>query len=49
MIQKATGKTVVEYLKPRLFEPLGIETPFWETDKRGIEAAAGVYSCRLRI
>jgi CubicO group peptidase (beta-lactamase class C family) len=38
MIQKATGKTVVEYLKPRLFEPLGIETPFWETDKRGIEA-----------
>jgi CubicO group peptidase (beta-lactamase class C family) len=24
------------YLRPRLFEPLGIENPFWETDPRGI-------------
>ena len=38
MIQKATGLTVMEFLKPRLFEPLGIQTAFWETDNRGIEA-----------
>ncbi len=38
MLQKATGMTVVEFLTPRLFEPLNIEVPFWETDQRGIES-----------
>ena len=27
IVQKATGMTVLDYLKPRLFEPLGIEHP----------------------
>ncbi|MFN8474186.1 MAG: hypothetical protein U0822_18480 [Anaerolineae bacterium] len=26
----------MDYLRPRLFEPLGIEDPYWETDPRGI-------------
>ncbi len=37
-IHRLTGKTVVEYLTPRLFEPLGIDTPYWETSPRGVEA-----------
>ncbi|MGN0469061.1 MAG: serine hydrolase domain-containing protein [Acutalibacteraceae bacterium] len=37
-IHKKTGMSVMDYLKPRLFEPLGIENAFWETDPRGIEA-----------
>jgi len=35
IVQKTTGQTVLEYLKPRLFDPLGIEGPTWET-KQGI-------------
>ncbi len=31
IVQKATGQTVADYLRPRLFEPLGIEHPTWET------------------
>lgn len=38
IIHKLTGMSVIEYLTPRLFEPLGIENPFWETCPRGIEA-----------
>ena len=36
VVQKATGMTVLEYLKPRLFAPLGIEHPTWETSPQGI-------------
>ncbi len=38
MVQKVTGMTVMDYLMPRLFEPLGIEEPFWETCPGGVEA-----------
>ncbi len=38
IIHKLTGKSVIEYLTPRLFEPLGIDIPAWETSPRGIEA-----------
>jgi hypothetical protein len=31
-----TGQKLLDYLKPRLFEPLGIEGPTWETCPRGI-------------
>ena len=31
-VQRAAGQNLVEYLTPRLFEPLGIEIPFWETN-----------------
>ncbi len=35
IITKATGETVVDYLKPRLFEPLGIEAPRWDATDEG--------------
>jgi CubicO group peptidase (beta-lactamase class C family) len=36
IVQKLTSMTLLEYLQPRLFEPLGIEGPTWETCPRGI-------------
>lgn len=36
IVQKKTGKTVLEYLTPRLFEPLGIQNPTWESCPKGI-------------
>lgn len=36
IVQKVTGQKVVDYLTPRLFEPLGIEGMTWETCPRGI-------------
>ena len=36
IVQKVTGKTVLEYLTPRLFEPLGIEKPKWDSSPQGI-------------
>lgn len=38
MIQRLTGMSVTEFLTPRLYEPLGIDVPYWETCPRGIEA-----------
>lgn len=37
-IHKLTGMSVIDYLRPRLFEPLGMSEPFWEKCPRGIEA-----------
>ncbi|HLY74380.1 MAG TPA: serine hydrolase, partial [Planctomycetota bacterium] len=45
-VQKRTGQTLVEYLKPRLFEPLGISRPVWDTNSQGI--ALGGYGLRVR-
>ncbi len=36
IVQKVTGQKVIDYLTPRLFEPLGIEGATWETCPRGI-------------
>ncbi|HNB51003.1 MAG TPA: serine hydrolase [Anaerolineales bacterium] len=36
IITQLTGETLVDYLRPRLFAPLGIENPVWDTDPRGI-------------
>jgi CubicO group peptidase (beta-lactamase class C family) len=36
IITRLTGISLLEYLQPRLFEPLGIEGATWETDPRGI-------------
>lgn len=36
IIQKTTGLNLVEYLKPRLFEPLGIEHVSWQESPEGI-------------
>ena len=38
IIQKVTGETLLSYLTPRLFDPLGIEDPQWETVPGGINA-----------
>src|SRR5262249_52061281 len=45
-VQKATGQTLLDYLKPRLFEPLGIEKPTWEASPQGI--SAGGYGLSVR-
>lgn len=34
-VARAAGEPLVDYLMPRLFEPLGIEKPIWETDAEG--------------
>ena len=36
IVQKVTGETLRDYLVPRLFEPLGIDTPRWDTNPDGI-------------
>ena len=36
IVQKVTGMTVLDYLKPRLLVPLGIEGAAWDSDPRGI-------------
>ena len=36
IVQKVTGKTVVDYLQSRLFDPLGIQPPRWDTNPQGI-------------
>ncbi|MCA8992118.1 MAG: serine hydrolase [Planctomycetaceae bacterium] len=46
IVQKVTGETVVDYLTPRLFEPLGIENPVWDTSPQGI--SIGGYGLYLR-
>ncbi len=38
IVQKLTGQTLVDYLTPRLFQPLGIEHPTWESCPRGINS-----------
>ena len=35
IITRATGQTTMEYLRPRLFEPLGIENPDWPSSAEG--------------
>lgn len=46
IIQKATGQTLLDYLQPRLFGPLGIEHPTWETSPQGINT--GGYGLSIR-
>ncbi|MDR1465225.1 MAG: beta-lactamase family protein [Oscillospiraceae bacterium] len=38
ILRRLTGQSMVDYLMPRLFEPLGIARPTWETDGGGVEA-----------
>ena len=35
IVTKTTGKSVLDYLKPRLFEPLGIDHPEWGSSAEG--------------
>jgi len=44
ILQRLYGESVADFLMPRLFEPLGIERPFWETDGCGVETGGwGLY------
>ncbi len=44
IIQKITGFTLMDYVRPRLFDPLGIEYAHWETCPSGrSEGASGLH------
>lgn len=45
IVTKITGLRLSEYLKPRLFEPLGITNYYWETCPQGIDI--GGWGCYL--
>jgi len=46
IVTKVTGQTVLDYLKPRLFEPLGIENPRWDSSPEGNSLGGyGLYLC----
>ena len=36
IVQKLTGQTLLDYLQPRLFAPLAIQNPTWESNPQGI-------------
>lgn len=36
IVQKVSGEKLLDFLKPRLFEPLGIENPKWRKSNEGI-------------
>jgi len=46
IVQKVTGQTVLDYLRPRIFEPLGISHPVWDASPEGI--TMGGTGLRLR-
>lgn len=45
-VQRATGQTVLDYLRPRLFDPLGIKDPTWEQSPQGV--STGGYGLSIR-
>lgn len=47
MICRLSKTTLREYLTPRLFAPLGIDFPEWETNQDGIEAGGWGLSLKL--
>lgn len=38
IVQRLTGQRLLDYLRPRLLEPLGIEGATWETSPEGVDA-----------
>jgi CubicO group peptidase (beta-lactamase class C family) len=46
IVEKLTGESLLDYLRPRLFEPLGIENPTWMRCPQGI--ATGGYGLSIR-
>lgn len=38
ILHRVLGQSVVDYLDDRLWKPLGIVKPYWETDHKGIES-----------
>jgi len=46
ILQKVTGEKLVDFLKPRLFDPLGIKEYTWEEDPMGINT--GGYGLKIK-
>ncbi len=46
ILQKTTGQKVLDYLTPRLFEPLGIQSATWEVSPQGIQT--GGYGLKVK-
>lgn len=46
IVEKTTGMSLVDYLQPRLFEPLGIQNPTWDKSPEGI--TLGGYGLSVR-
>lgn len=47
IVQKLTGQRVLDYLTPRLFEPLGIEGAVWEQCPKGYDT--GGFGLNLKV
>ncbi|HTV40135.1 MAG TPA: serine hydrolase [Candidatus Sulfotelmatobacter sp.] len=46
IVTKVTGQTSLEYLEPRLFEPLGIKNPQWDSSREGYSlGGSGLHLC----
>lgn len=46
LVQRRSGCDLVSYLTPRLFAPMGIQRPTWETDPQGFTfGAGGLFLC----
>ncbi len=48
IIQKITGMRMLHFLQPRLFEPLGIDNPTWDTSPQGIDVGGSGLSITPR-
>jgi CubicO group peptidase (beta-lactamase class C family) len=46
IVQRVSGQTVLDYLRARLFAPLSIEQPTWETSPQGISTGGFGLSIR---
>lgn len=46
IVQRVTGETTLDYLRPRLFDPLGITDPTWETSPQGV--SVGGWGLKIR-
>lgn len=46
ILQKVTGETLLQFLRPRIFDPLGIDGEDWEIDPLGINT--GGYGLRIK-
>ncbi len=46
IVKKVTGKSALDYLDEKMFQPLGIEKPFWEADGKG--NSAGGWGCYMK-
>lgn len=46
ILQRVSGETLLDYLKPRLFDPLGISNPTWQVCPRGVNTGGFGLSIR---